>query len=66
LQHLSSIFFSANPAGLGQNQVQQARLNYADKLSSLNAMGFNDADANINALIATGGNLQAAVNRLLS
>ena len=28
-------------------------------------MGFTDAQANIRALVATGGNVQAAVNRLL-
>ena len=44
--------------------VQPAIL-YRDQLSQLNAMGFTDAEANIQALIATGGNVQAAVDRLL-
>merc|ERR1719150_2955827 len=43
-------------------QRNQARLNYQSQLSQLNNMGFTDADANLNALIATGGNVQAAVN----
>jgi len=29
-------------------------------------MGFTNAEANLEALIATGGNVQAAINRLLS
>ena len=29
-------------------------------------MGFTDAAANLRALVATGGNLQAAIDRLLS
>jgi len=28
-------------------------------------MGFTQAEANLEALIATGGNLQAAINRLI-
>merc|ERR1712130_658385 len=48
-----------------QQNVQPAIL-YRDQLSQLNAMGFNDAEANIQALIATGGNVQAAIDRLLS
>jgi hypothetical protein len=31
----------------------------------LNEMGFYDADANIRALLATGGNVHLAVERLL-
>jgi ubiquilin len=38
---------------------------YRDQLSQLNAMGFTDATANVNALVRTGGNLEAAVNLLL-
>jgi hypothetical protein len=30
------------------------------------AMGFNDAAANIAALVATGGNVEAAIDRLVS
>jgi ubiquilin len=39
---------------------------YRDQLSQLNELGFVDFEANINALVATGGNVQAAINRLLS
>jgi len=38
---------------------------YREQLNTLNEMGFIDADANLQALIATGGNLQAAINRLV-
>jgi len=55
-----------NNAAMGQNQLQQARLTYGSQLSQLNSMGFSDDDRNIQALIATGGNIQAAINRLLS
>jgi len=37
---------------------------YASQLRQLNEMGFTNAQANINALIATGGNIEAAVDRL--
>merc|ERR1711971_493718 len=54
-----------------QQQQQQPQANvqpeivYRDQLSQLNSMGFSDAAANIAALIATGGNVQAAIDRLL-
>lgn len=38
---------------------------YRAQLAELNNMGFVDAEANIKALVATGGNLQAAINRLI-
>ena len=43
----------------------QPEILYRDQLSQLNSMGFTDAAANIRALIATGGNVQAAIDRLL-
>lgn len=38
---------------------------YQAELAQLNDMGFHDADANIRALIATGGNVNAALEILL-
>lgn len=38
---------------------------FKDQLAALNDMGFNDLRANICALIATGGNVNAAIDRLL-
>ena len=45
--------------------IVQPEILYRDQLSQLNNMGFTDAQANIQALIATGGNVEAAVDRLL-
>ena len=39
---------------------------YAAQLQQLQEMGFFDRDANLRALIATGGNVHAAVERLLA
>jgi ubiquilin len=38
---------------------------YATQLSQLQEMGFIDTEANIQALRSTGGNVHAAVERLL-
>jgi ubiquilin len=38
---------------------------YASQLSRLQEMGFLDTQENVRALIAVGGNVNAAVNRLL-
>merc|ERR1711879_398342 len=62
-----------NPFMMPQQQQQQPQqqanvqpeILYRDQLSQLNSMGFSDAAANIAALIATGGNVQAAIDRLL-
>merc|ERR1712032_1674932 len=55
--------------GMGQQQQQQPNVQpailYRDQLSQLNAMGFTNAEQNIQALINTGGNVQAAIDRLL-
>merc|ERR1739842_156429 len=54
--------------GMGQQQQQpnvQPAILYRDQLSQLNAMGFTNAEQNIQALINTGGNVQAAIDRLL-
>jgi len=51
------------PAMAPQNV--QPEIIYREQLAQLNAMGFGDAQRNINALVDTGGNLQAALNRLL-
>ena len=39
---------------------------FADQLEQLNSMGFYDRDSNLRALVATNGNVNAAVERLLS
>ena len=44
----------------------QPEILYRDQLSQLNAMGFTNAQNNIRALTQTGGNLQAAIDKLLN
>lgn len=46
--------------------VQDPATHYATQLQQLADMGFTDREANIRALQATGGNVNAAVERLLT
>jgi len=46
--------------------VVQPEILYREQLAQLNSMGFTDAQANIQALVATGGNVSAAVDRIVS
>jgi len=39
---------------------------YREQLNQLIEMGFTNSEQNLQALIATGGNVQAAINRMLS
>lgn len=56
-------------AGLGGFGVPPPPSNpeetFADQLTQLQEMGFFDREANVRALVATGGNVHAAVDRLL-
>ena len=51
---------------IGVPQVSDPETTYANQLQQLQEMGFVDRDANVRALQATGGNVHAAVERLLS
>lgn len=53
------------PAAAPSGDAARPEIVYREQISQLNNMGFVDAEANLNALIATGGNIQAAVDRLL-
>lgn len=53
------------PAGTPQT-FQSPEARFAVQLQQLNDMGFNDNAANIRCLTATGGNLNLAIERLLS
>ncbi|CAD7699468.1 unnamed protein product, partial [Ostreobium quekettii] len=54
-------------AGMGGvPPVADPEASYAAQLQQLQDMGFSDRPANIRALQATGGNVHAAVERLLS
>lgn len=46
-------------------QVQTPEARFQQQLEQLNAMGFVNREANLQALIATGGDINAAIERLL-
>lgn len=46
-------------------QVQTPEVRFQQQLEQLSAMGFVNREANLQALIATGGDINAAVERLL-
>jgi ubiquilin len=56
----------------GSNQQQQQDSNtnweekYASQLNSLEMMGFTNKQTNLDALKATGGNVEAAIERILN
>ncbi|XP_036988502.2 ubiquilin-4 [Artibeus jamaicensis] len=52
-------------AGSGSSQVQTPEVRFQQQLEQLNAMGFINREANLQALIATGGDINAAIERLL-
>ncbi|XP_013014242.1 ubiquilin-4 isoform X1 [Cavia porcellus] len=55
-------------AGSGNSQVhgvQTPEIRFQQQLEQLNSMGFINREANLQALIATGGDINAAIERLL-
>ncbi len=46
--------------------AQDPAVQYANQLQQLQDMGFSDAEANLQALIRTRGNVNNAVERLLT
>ncbi|XP_042537639.1 ubiquilin-4 [Dipodomys spectabilis] len=52
-------------AGGGNSQVQTPEVRFQQQLEQLNSMGFINREANLQALIATGGDINAAIERLL-
>uniref|UniRef100_A0ABM5F407 Ubiquilin-4 n=1 Tax=Pogona vitticeps TaxID=103695 RepID=A0ABM5F407_9SAUR len=51
--------------GGGNSQAQTPEVRFQHQLEQLNAMGFINREANLQALIATGGDVNAAIERLL-
>ncbi|KAM8921228.1 ubiquilin-4 [Pelodytes ibericus] len=49
----------------GNSQGQSPEMRFQQQLDQLNAMGFINREANLQALIATGGDINAAIERLL-
>jgi hypothetical protein len=68
--------FAPGPSGAGTSPTAtssapaapavEPRVQYANQLQQLQDMGFPDAEANLQALIRTRGNVNAAVERLLN
>lgn len=56
--------FAANNANSSNNN-QSLEVRFADQLSQLEGMGFTNRAQNVRALVATNGNVHAAVERLL-
>ncbi|XP_040853819.1 ubiquilin-2 isoform X5 [Ochotona curzoniae] len=52
-------------AGANPPQLPNAEVRFQQQLEQLNAMGFLNREANLQALIATGGDINAAIERLL-
>ncbi|XP_064449790.1 ubiquilin-4 isoform X2 [Mirounga angustirostris] len=52
-------------AGGGSSQVQTPEVRFQQQLDQLHSMGFINREANLQALIATGGDVNAAIERLL-
>uniref|UniRef100_A0A8C6RRJ7 Ubiquilin-4 n=1 Tax=Nannospalax galili TaxID=1026970 RepID=A0A8C6RRJ7_NANGA len=52
-------------AGSGNSQVPMPEVRFQQQLEQLNSMGFVNREANLQALIATGGDINAAIERLL-
>nr|XP_006000333.1 PREDICTED: ubiquilin-4 isoform X3 [Latimeria chalumnae] len=49
----------------GSSQAQSPEVRFQQQLEQLSAMGFINREANLQALIATGGDINAAIERLL-
>ncbi|XP_061461665.1 ubiquilin-4 isoform X2 [Rhineura floridana] len=59
MQHMIQLLAGAN------SQAQTPEVRFQQQLEQLNAMGFINREANLQALIATGGDINAAIERLL-
>lgn len=63
---LSQMLATPGTAPPASDSTVSPEMRYSSQLSALCDMGFFDTQANLQALIATGGNVNAAVERLLS
>uniref|UniRef100_A0A3P8QC43 Ubiquilin-4 n=1 Tax=Astatotilapia calliptera TaxID=8154 RepID=A0A3P8QC43_ASTCA len=63
LMHQMLQMFAGGGGGGGSTQTPEVR--FQSQLDQLNAMGFINREANLQALIATGGDINAAIERLL-
>ncbi|MEE6459515.1 hypothetical protein FKM82_000648 [Ascaphus truei] len=61
VQQMLQALSGANP----QMQMQNPEMRFQQQLEQLGSMGFLNREANVQALIATGGDINAAIERLL-
>jgi len=70
MQQMGGLGGSSPGGGVGGNQTvtpaPDAETRFASQLEQLEMMGFTDKSANIEELTRTGGNVEAAVDRLLN
>ena len=62
----ANAFGQFSPAATAAVSSEPPEVRFQNQLAQLNDMGFFDAGENIRALLATGGNVNAAIERLLS
>ncbi|XP_054620002.1 ubiquilin-4 [Dunckerocampus dactyliophorus] len=65
MQQMLQMFAGAGAGGGGGVANQTPEVRFQSQLDQLNAMGFINREANLQALIATGGDINAAIERLL-
>ncbi|XP_030003056.1 ubiquilin-4 [Sphaeramia orbicularis] len=63
MQQMLQMFAGGGGGGSATSQTPEVR--FQSQLDQLNAMGFINREANLQALIATGGDINAAIERLL-
>ncbi|XP_061598492.1 ubiquilin-4 isoform X1 [Cololabis saira] len=63
MQQMLQMFAGGGGGGSATTQTPEVR--FQTQLDQLNAMGFINREANLQALIATGGDINAAIERLL-
>ncbi|XP_059206474.1 ubiquilin-4 isoform X2 [Centropristis striata] len=65
MQQMLQMFAGGGGGGGGSATTQTPEVRFQSQLDQLSAMGFINREANLQALIATGGDINAAIERLL-
>lgn len=65
MQQMLQMFAGGAGGGGGSATTQTPEVRFQSQLDQLSAMGFINREANLQALIATGGDINAAIERLL-
>jgi ubiquilin len=66
MQTLAALMSGGGAAPVEGNTGEPPEIRFQSQLQQLNEMGFYDPDSNIRALLACGGNVNLAIERLLS